>query len=217
MNNFVNLLILSTFFLVVFAIGEIAYRVYKASAEYTRKWSHIASGFLSLLFPYYFDSVLWVGIICGMFLVFLYGSKRLHLLPSINAVERHTHGSILFPAAVFLSYCAYKWQYEELVYFYLPVLTLAICDLSAAIVGKSYPIVKIPVFNENKSLGGLLAFLVSSLAMNYVFLSTGFPLSIFSILVISFIAAVVELCSPHGIDNITIPASVIVVLYVFAA
>lgn len=216
MNDFKNLLILSSFFLLVFAIGEIAYRVFKVRAEYTRKWSHIASGFLSLLFPYYFDSILWVGIICAIFLLFLYGSKQLKLLPSINAVERKTHGSILFPAAVFLSYCAYKWQGDELVYFYLPVMTLAICDLSAAIVGKSYPIIKIPVFNENKSLGGLLAFLISSLAMNAVFLCTGFPLSITSVCVVSLTAAIVELCSPHGIDNITIPASVIIVLYLFS-
>jgi dolichol kinase len=216
MNEVKTLLILSSYFLLVFVIGEICYRYLGAKAEYTRKWSHMASGFLSLLFPFYFQSALWVGIICGLFMMVLLLSKRFGLLPSINAVDRHTHGSALFPVAVFMAFCAYKLRQNELIYFYLPILTLAICDVCAALVGKAFPIKKIQVFGEKKSLGGFLAFIVSSVLLNYTLFLFDFRLPLVTVVAVSVVAAVVELICPKGFDNIGIPLAVIVALYLFS-
>lgn len=210
MSSFQNVLILSSFFLIVFGISEIAYRFFKINAEYTRKWSHIASGFLALLFPFMIDDVLWVGIICGIFLLILNFSKPLGLLPSINAVNRKTYGSILFPLAVFISFVAYTYNDKNLVYFLLPVLTLAISDMAAAIIGKRYPIRSITTFKEKKSIGGYLAFTISCYLIYGYFLYFDWEISMLTFIILPPLVAMIELVSPKGLDNISIPLSVII-------
>lgn len=214
MNPLVNLLTLSSFFLIAFAIGEIAYRKFQIDAEITRKWSHISSGFLALLFPFFFENAYWVILICAIFGLFLFICKKYKFLPSINAVERKTHGSVLFPLAVIISFIAYQY-FHNLLYYYLPVLTLAICDLCAAIVGKRFPLKRIKIYLETKSLGGLLAFITSFTLLSIVFNLMGFHLSIWFILFTGVFSGLVELISPRGIDNVSIPLSVILFLYIF--
>jgi phosphatidate cytidylyltransferase/phytol kinase len=213
LSSFVNLLILSSYFLIVFIIGEIAYRKLGVSAEITRKWSHIASGFLALLFPFYFDHFAWVILICATFGVFLFICKHYKFLPSINAVERRTHGSILFPLAVTVSFISYQYNHE-IIYYYLPVLTLAICDLCAAIVGKRFPIKSIKIYLETKSLGGYLAFVISFVLLNITFVLLGYQIPVYFILFTAFFTAFIELLSPRGFDNISIPLSVILCMMI---
>lgn len=215
MSSFINVIILSSLFLTAFAIGEVAYRKLKVNAELTRKWSHIASGFLALLFPFYFDSIFWVILICALFTLFLYACKHFKFLPSINAVDRKTHGSILFPLAVVVSFISYQYQHFNLLYYYLPVLTLAICDLCAAIIGKRYPVVKIKIFIETKSLGGYLAFLISFMLLNVCFHLIGFQIPLLFMFLGGLFCAFIELITPRGFDNITIPLSVITAMLIF--
>ncbi len=214
MSPVINLIVLSSFFLTAFAVGEIAYRKFNVEAEITRKWSHISSGFLALLFPFYFNDVFWVVLICTIFGIFLFVCKKFKFLPSINSVERKTHGSILFPLAVIISFIAFE-MFDNLIYYYLPVLTLAICDLCAAIIGKRYPIKKIKIYLETKSLGGLLAFVISFILLSIAFNFMGFSLSLLFILATGIFSGIIELISPRGLDNVSIPLSVILFLYLF--
>ena len=207
-----NVAELSLLFLVVFAIGEVAYRVFKVNSEYTRKWSHIASGILSLTFPYFLETWQMVGAICLLFTIILVLSKHYKFLPSINSVNRKTYGSFLFPLAVFISYLSMV-VFIQPVCFFLPVLILAICDLLAAIVGKRWPIIKIKFNKESKSLGGYLAFVFSAILILTVFVYL--KLLNFSPLLFSLplFWAFVELISPKGTDNISIPIAVILGLF----
>lgn len=156
------------------------------------------------------DDVLWVGIICGIFLLILNFSKPLGLLPSINAVNRKTYGSILFPLAVFISFVAYTYNDKNLVYFLLPVLTLAISDMAAAIIGKRYPIRSITTFKEKKSIGGYLAFTISCYMIYGYFLYFDWEISMLTFIILPPLVAMIELVSPKGLDNISIPLSVII-------
>jgi len=207
-----NIILLSAYFLTLSAVGEIAYRYFHVNAEITRKWSHIGSGLLALLFPAYLHSLGWVASICALFLVILYVSKPLGLLPSIHQVKRQTYGSLLFPVAVFLSFWSFQTKGNDLVFFYLPVLTLAVCDLAAALLGQKYPLRKIQIYAASKSWGGLLAFLISSLILNLLMYHAGFQLSIASIVCIPVLTSLVECMTPKGFDNLTIPATVILLL-----
>lgn len=215
MNQVLQVLILSAFFLLVFAMGELAYRFLNIKAEYTRKWSHIASGLLALLFPYFLNSLLWVAVICALFVLVLSVSKSAGFLPSIHAIERKTFGSVLFPLAVVMSYAAFTYMNQSLLYYYLPVLTLAISDLAAAIVGKRFPLHRFSALVERKSLGGFLAFTLTALLIYSGAYVLNMPLNLLSVFVLPPLVALVELWSPKGIDNVSIPAAVILGLYMF--
>lgn len=203
---------LSVLFLIVFTIGEVAYRVFKVNAEYTRKWSHIASGILSLSFPYFLQTWQMVGLICFLFTIILMLSSRYKFLPSINSVERQTFGSFLFPLAVFVSFFSSVY-FKHSTYFYLSVLILAVCDLLAAVIGKRWPIVKIKLNREIKSLGGFFAFVGSALAILLVFVSLKLLVFTPILMLLPLFWAFIELISPKGTDNISIPISVILGLF----
>lgn len=203
-NTIVHLIFLGLLFLLIFASGEYAYRFKQVHAENTRKWSHIASGLLALSFPVMLQEVWAVALLCSLFLGILVASKYGGFLPSINAVNRDTLGSYLFPVAVFIAFSVYT-RYDNISYFYLPLLLLSISDMLAAIVGRSSPVVSVKIFGETKSLGGFLAFTASSLlicSLYHLFVS---ELTIRLILILPLMAASVELISPRGLDNITVP------------
>ena len=144
-------------------------------------------------------------------------------LKSINAVKRKTYGSIVYPIVVYLVYLA--WFYsgsisdqiiQSYAYFYLPILILALCDPLASLVGKYYPIIRLETLG--KSLGGLMAFWVGTFLLSCIILLSSHLFNTKDItwvaIFIATIAAIVELYSKKGLDNLYIPIAVLISMYV---
>lgn len=174
MNSISSSLILASCFAGLFALAEILYRVARLPAEVTRKIVHIGTGCLTLLFPIMLHSALEVGLLCGAFLMILLASMRFSLLPSINAVERDTLGSVIYPVIVFLVFLFYLHSAQQprriaspLYYFYTPILVMALCDPIAATAGsawrRSHP--NIP---PGKTIAGSFAFFASAAILSGV-------------------------------------------------
>lgn len=208
-------ILLALGFLVIFGLAEIAYHFLQVKAEYTRKFVHITSGLLTLTFPLFLTNHWLVLALCVSFAALLLCSMYLDLLPSINAVGRATLGSLVYPAAIYGTFLVYR-EYDNLLFFYYPVLTLAICDPVAALIGRRTGWKKYRVGAEHKSLSGSLAFFTSACILGIiVFLSLRIPLTLPAlaiILVAAILSAITEGLSPKGLDNITIPAIVVIVL-----
>ncbi|MBX9450243.1 MAG: hypothetical protein KL787_11230 [Taibaiella sp.] len=95
-----NAFILAACFLGLFVIAEVIYRLFHVKAEYTRKLVHTGTGLLALLFPVLLSSHWAVLILCAAFALILTISLQYKFLPSINAIERRSVGSLAYPAAV---------------------------------------------------------------------------------------------------------------------
>ena len=121
--NFIAYLL---FFLLIFFFAEIGYRSFKLKVEITRKFVHFTSGTLCLTFPFYLDNGVWVAMLCLGFIVILIVSKKYAVLPSINAIDRRSYGSVLFPVAIMACYLFFSQSHDYL-HFYIPILILAIC------------------------------------------------------------------------------------------
>jgi phosphatidate cytidylyltransferase/phytol kinase len=208
-------ILLALGFLAIFGLAEIGYHFLKLKAEYTRKFVHIASGLLTLTFPVLLTNQWLVLALCVSFAGLLLGSLALGFLPSINAVGRFTLGSLAYPTAVYGTFLVYS-NYQNLLYFYYPILTLAICDPIAALVGRRTGWKKYSVANEHKSLSGSIAFFVAALILGFVLLAAmNFSLLLPAVITVFFVAvlsAITEGISPKGLDNLTIPAIVVIVL-----
>lgn len=213
--NILNTAYLAVAFLALFASAELLYHKYKVKAEVTRKYVHIVTGLLTMLFPLLISDQWLVLALCGSFLVILLASKRLNLLPSINAVDRNTTGSILYPIVVFICYAIYMSQ-GQFVYFYIPILILALCDPVAAFVGKKWPGGQYITFGHRKTLTGSLGFFFAAMIVSVLLIISFEALPFGSTLAISAIIAAVtsvsEALSHRGYDNLTIPASALLVL-----
>ncbi|MEO7176432.1 MAG: phosphatidate cytidylyltransferase [Saprospiraceae bacterium] len=222
--DFQHTAILAGAFLMIFAIAELLYHRLKVEAEFSRKFAHISTGLLTLLFPILLSSHWWVLLLCASFALILVLSLRYKFFPSINAIERKSHGSLLFPLSVYCAFLLYDYEkvkndgnVDALIYFYLPILTLAICDPLAAWFGGKFPYGPFYIRKGLKTLSGSFAFFISSICLSLLILHY-FPFANIAVnpfilvVLIAFCAAAVEGLSGDGIDNFTIPVTVAAIL-----
>lgn len=220
-----NIILLSSAFLLLFAGAELLYRKYKVRAEYTRKMVHVGTGLLTLLFPILLSNHWSVLFLCGSFLIILLLSLKYNFLQGINAIDRFSYGSLAYPVIVFICYLV--WEKIEkphaidntpYSFFYLPILIMALADPMAALVGKAYPYGMFKWGGEKKTVAGSLAFFSVAFIISVIFFfrSSGFPLltSVFFAIILAVLSAATEVLSKNGLDNLTIPIVVLIVLYV---
>jgi dolichol kinase len=218
-KEIINTGILAALFLLLFLIAEFLYHKLKVKAHLTRNIVHFGTGMLTLLFPVMLANHWLVLFLCAGFAIILIISVKFNSLKSINSIDRISYGSILYPIAVYGCYLVYDYFGKELLFFYLPVLTLAICDPIAALFGKRWPYGNFRIGNDTKTVMGSLAFFISSVAVTLIlfyFLSTKNLNDVLPVtLLIAATSSVTEVLSVKGIDNITIPASVVLILTLF--
>lgn len=214
-NELFHAMILSVLFLLLFFIAEFLYRKLHVRSEITRKIVHAGTGILTMLFPVMLNSWVTVLILCFSFAVILFITIKAKLLPSINAIDRPSAGSLLYPASVFICFVFYKLN-NNLLCFYLPVLTLAICDPVAALIGRKWPFGSFIIRYNHKTLSGTFAFFVAALIIACVLLynMTSLPSELIfrKAVLLGVLTAIAEAVSVRGYDNLTIPATVLLVL-----
>lgn len=214
-NSLYHTIGLGVAFLGLFGLTELSYHLFKLKAEITRKIAHLATGLLSLWFPVLIDDVWYVFMLCFIFFILLIASRRLKYLSSVNAIDRDSMGSTAYPIAVFGCYLVYYYMEKSYIFFNLPILILAISDPLAALIGKQWPLGKYSIGCGEKTLMGSMAFFISASVLSFILL---FPLVEIELvltisLLIGLISTIVEGFSWRGMDNLTIPLSVIILLY----
>ena len=179
--------------------------------ETTRKAAHIGLGLTTLSFPFLFTSV-WPVVIVALVTVVVLGAVR--SIPAlgtrfggvVHGVGRSSAGDLYFPiAAVGLFVLAQG----DPVLFGIPILTLALADAVAAIVGIHYGRLRYQTGEEPKTLEGSIAF------FSVAFLTTHIPLllatttgrmeSVLIGLMFGIIVMLLEAVSLRGTDNLLIP------------
>jgi phytol kinase len=207
-EELLHVVLLALGFGLLFASAEWLYHKRRVPAEYTRKYVHLSTGVLAMAFPFLFNDHWPVLFLCGGFLLILLLSLKLGLLPSINAVDRKTRGSVLFPIVVYCCFLTYR-HYGLYIFYYLPILVLAFCDPAAAFVGKRWPWGRFTLLGHTKTLSGSLAFFaVASLLGVFLFRSAEeAPMgeAIVLALLVAASTTVAEAVTHWGYDNLTIP------------
>lgn len=218
-QNVTNTLILAGCYLVLFALGELLYHVCKVKVEITRKFVHIGTGLLALLFPLMLDDHWWVLLLCASFAMILICSLRFGLLKSINAIDRKSIGSLAYPVAVYGCYLTYSYHHHQYIFYYLPVMVLAISDPLAALSGKKWPLGPYRIAGANKTWMGSVvffvsAFLITLIIWRYLYISDMDTAKVLSFVFIALLACIAEAVSRDGYDNVTIPFAVIVSMFI---
>lgn len=219
-----NLLILASAFLALFAAGECLFHFAKVPAEYTRKCIHLGTGLITLLFPVLLSDHRYVLLLCSLFAIILLLSLQWNFLKSINAIGRRSYGSLMYPAAVYGTFLAYSTGLTTsgengLQSYYIPILILAVCDPLAALFGKKYPWKPYQVGSGQKTMTGSIVFFVSAFVLSYILLISFTGMTGAGNLAVAAGVAVAttltEAFSRNGFDNLLIPASAVLCLYVF--
>lgn len=203
-------------FLLLLAAAEVWTRRGRPQPERPRKLVHLLGGLICLAFPWFLTSPWTVAALgAGLTAAFLIGRKH-GLLECLYGVERKSLGVEYYPGMVFTLF----WLAHERPWLYAAsLLSLAVADALAALVGKHWGRWRYEVDDENRSVEGSLTFFLAALcAMGAPLLLSDEPElpSRIQRLPIAAVAAVLvtlfEAVSRHGRDNLWVPLGTYLVL-----
>jgi phytol kinase len=208
-QEIMDLCYLSLLFLGLFGVAELLYHQFKINVELTRKLVHVGTGVLTLLFPMMLDNLGSVLFLSGSFFVLLVLTLKYNLLQSVNAIQRKSVGSLVYPVAVTICFWVYLHFDKNYIYYYVPILILAFCDPVAALSGKNFPYGKYTIRTAQKTvLGSAMFFLSACLVyfciIHFLHLNINKAL-IINVLIVSIFCTIAEAVTGNGYDNLTIP------------
>ncbi len=195
---------------------ESLWRAKRLNPEIARKLIHLSVGCVISIWPH-FISYSAIQILSLMMLVGVFISYKFRIFGSIHGVKRSTRGELLYPISILA--CALLEPAPWI--FTAAILHLAIADGLAAIVGsKVNGWSRYKILGHEKSLIGTGVFFLSSLIIIsacYVYLDAEDLVGVapLTIVGITSLATVVENVSWYGLDNLTVPISLVILLSIF--
>ena len=189
-----------------------------ADPELLRKLLHIGMGVVSLTLPWLFDTSWPVLLLAGAFGAGLLAGRssacwRRLAGGIICGIERTSVGELCFPAAVAVVFVLSAGRRSS---FCIPVLTLALADAAAALVGTRHGAHRFGGPGREKSLEGSAAFFLAALPCAYVPLRLwpegGWAWTLLLSLDLALLLTLVEALSGNGLDNLTVPLAACLIL-----
>jgi len=216
-SSLIAALVFLLIFLLLVVITQLIHIWGGVPADKSRKFLHVAGGALTLFFPAYLHSHWYVLGLCMaafMFLCFTYYRK---LLSSVHEITRSSVGSIIFPLPVYICFLVAEKTGDNMLLFYLPVSLLTISDTMAELGGRKWGHRSIMFFNKQKTVAGSSCFAISALVLSIIFIVFVFKIDVQTswllIAAVTIVSTVAELFSLRGYDNLTVPLSTLLVLY----
>ena len=207
-------------FLAILLAGEFLHYTFHLKPVYSRMLSHFIAGIISLFCLQLFSSPLFILALCIQSGAFLIATDKMGFLESHHKVKRKTSGSTLFFLGTLIAYFISFWTGQK-VYFILPILILTICDPIAAMSGLNYKSrywtsILTGEISQKTRIGSFSFFVTSSILL-FIFLPFFYDINLISKIIISvsisLIVTIIEAISSKGFDNLLIPSSLIVLLF----
>lgn len=199
--------------LAVIAVAEAWIRFGTPRPEWTRKLVHTGGGLACLFMPFLLRSPWTVLALAVGFGGLLAAGGKFGFLRCTHSVERKGKGSEFYPLAVFLVF----WLCHDRPALYLSsILTLAVADALAALIGSQYGVIRYELDQEWKSLEGSLTFLVVTFLVVHLptLLMTDVPRvnCVLAATLVALLVTLIEALSPWGTDNLFVPFAVFAIL-----
>lgn len=190
-----------------------------ASPEISRKTVHVCMGLACLTFPWIFKTPqpVWILAITASTLLFILRNipaLRYGIGHALHGVERLSCGEILFAPAIAT---VFHFAHGHPVYYIVPVAILTVADAAGALAGKRWGKIRYACGEDYKTVEGSLAFLFSAMICVFLPLYWLTDLSIFHMIAISIILALLTMISEgisdRGFDNLILPLGALFVLH----
>ena len=179
--------------------------------EALRKGVHVGMGMVVLPLPWVFDRAWPMIVLAALACTALVVTRSIRNLRSgigtvLGGVDRDSFGEIYYPISVTLLFVIS--QGEWLLYV-IPILTLALADAVAALVGVRYGQTQYKTSDGSKSIEGSLAFfLVAFFSAHLPLLlltDTGRAEAVLIATILALLVMMLELVAWRGLDNFFIP------------
>lgn len=168
--------------------------------EGARKFIHIGVGNWIIIAYFTFDNMWMAAIPPLTFVAINFLSYRFNLFQAMERKEKSGNdlGTVYFPLSLFFVVVADFLQFDALTTrAVMAILVMTYGDGLSAVIGMRFKSAKL---NRNKTVFGSLTMFVVTIIIGAILLE-----SVLAMIVIAIVATVVELFSPRGFDNLTVP------------
>lgn len=206
-SNILGIVISLIFVFIIIGISTALTSKNILSGEGSRKFIHIGVSNWWIIAMMYFDNALYAAIVPALFIVINYISYKKQVF---KAMERdgakEDLGTVYYAVSLLvLSLITFRQAFSPYIGA-LGILVMGYGDGLAAVIGSKYGKHKIKLGNSIKSLEGSVTMFIASFVTIFTLLSlyNGYykgPMSI----TLALVATLLELITPEGFDNITVP------------
>lgn len=196
------------YLLLIIYISKILNEKFKIDKIYTRKFVHIYVSLVWIIMYYYFKDSYHIIIPPLTFILINYISYKKNIFKGME--EKESLGTIYYPISIFIMALLTYINNEFYPYYAIALFCMALGDGIAPIIANKF---KSKIIYNNKTIFGTLTVFIISIIITIIF-NYYFELSfdILKILLIGLSAAILELIGIKGLDNLTLPLGLFIIL-----
>ena len=188
----------------------------KRGEEASRKFIHIMLGNWWFIAMYFFTNVWFAIFVPITFVIINYVSYKQDLIKVMERKNQDGLGTVYYAVSLFILAIVSFGIYQKPILGLIPNVIMAYGDGFAAVVGKCIKSKTYKVGETQKSIAGSITMFIISLIFITIFLKTQYTFELWQTVLIgiimSGIVTIIEAISVKGIDNISVPVSMLVML-----
>lgn len=177
----------------------------KKGEEISRKYMHIMLSNIWFMIIFLFDNYIIAAILPAFFVIVNALSHKFNLIKTMERKEGDTLGTVYYAIVLLIIVLWTVSKHNQIIG--LPgVLIMGYGDGLAAVVGKKVKSKQFKIFGDTKSIAGSTTMFVVSLLISLItFNVIGMSYFVVKAIFTAAIATVLEAISAKGLDNITVP------------
>lgn len=210
MNNIIGLIVASIYILVIFLTSKL---FEKKGKEVTRKYIHIMLSNIWFISMAFFDNYIIAAILPMIFVIINSLSYKFNLIKIMEREDKKEGiGTVYY--AISLTVLSLVTFYINKPILALPgILIMGYGDGLAAVIGQKVKSKSFNILGSTKSIAGSATMLIVSLIISILIFSfIGIEYLILKAFLIAIIATILEAISVKGLDNITVPLIITVIV-----
>lgn len=177
------------------------------NGEGSRKFIHIGVSNWWIIAMIFFKNPIWASIVPSIFIIINYISYKKQIFKAMErGKNKNDLGTVYYAISLLiisiLSFSGIIEKYSGAI----GIFIMGYGDGFAAIIGKKYSKKYFKILNTEKSIEGSLTMFIISFIITIIFSSISAQNNIIiTSLLIATISTIIEILSPFGIDNLTVP------------
>lgn len=216
LNNITGILVSIIFVFLIIGMSSLMKKLNILSNEGSRKFIHIGVCNWWVIAMIFFDNNISAAIVPGLFVIINYISYKKQIFSAMERDGSKKDLGTVYYAISLLILSLLTFKNKELAYIgALGILIMGYGDGFAAIIGTKYGKHKFKILGNNKSIEGSFAMFLCSFLVSITILYIFNPLNVLLYsFILALISTVLELVSPLGLDNLTVPLGSAMFFYI---
>lgn len=207
-QNYYGIIVSLVLIILVIGISTVLQKQNLLSEEGTRKFVHISVSNYWLVAMYFFSNSWWASLVPLLFIIINYLSYRYSFISAMERsdLEKASLGTVYYPISLTILSLFTFSHFSSPYVGAIGILSMGYGDGLAGIIGSQWGKKKLSLINRQKTvLGTFTMFVVTFVVIASILIFVKREHSLLIALFLAVVGTLIELISPNGTDNLTLP------------